>query len=146
MLKELLGEKFQIIEEVVDWKDAIVKSAYPLLLNDSIEERYIEAMIQMCEEYNAYIVLMDYFAMPHAAPKFGSKKLDAALTIVKKPVDFLGKEVHVLLTIAFTDNQSHLALLQEVAMLMGEKKNLDALIQANDINEIAEIVSIGLKD
>ena len=146
MLRELLGDKFQIIEKVADWKDAIVQSAQPLLLNDSIEERYIDAMIQMCEEYNAYIVLMDYFAMPHAAPEFGTKKLDAALTIVKEPVDFMGKEVHVLLAIAFTDSQSHLALLQEVAMLMGKTENLDALMKAKDINEIAEIVSIGLKD
>ena len=140
MLKELLRGKIQIIEEVEDWEDAIHKSSLPLLENGSIEATYVNAMIQMCKDYNAYIVLMDNFAMPHASSDKGANKLDATLTIVRKPVDFMGKPVQVILPLSFIDNQSHLAMLQEVATLMGDESNLEQLVNAATIEEIEAII------
>ena len=140
MLMELLNQKIQLIESVGDWKDAIRISAKPLLDNDSIEERYIDAMISMCEQLDAYIVLADLFAMPHASPGSGAKKMDVALTIVKESVDFIGKPVNVILTLAAVDSNSHLALLQEVAETMGDGEKISRLIGAKNSDEILQIL------
>ena len=141
MLMDLLGQKIQIVQSFPDWKEAIRISAKPLLENDSIEERYIDAMISMCEQLDAYIVLADLFAMPHASPGSGAKKMDVALTIVKEPVDFMGKPVQVLLTLAAVDSNSHLELLQQVATTMGDPDKILQLIAANDANEILQILA-----
>jgi len=141
MLMELLEQKVQIVQEIADWKEAIRFSAQPLLEKDSIEERYIEAMISMCEQLDAYIVLADLFAMPHASPGSGAKVMDVALTIVKKPVDFMGKPVQVLLTLAAVDSNSHLQLLQQVATTMGDPEKIAQLIAANDPDEILRILA-----
>ncbi len=49
MISEYLAGNIQIVEEVNDWKEAIRTGARPLLENDSIEDRYIDAMIEMCQ-------------------------------------------------------------------------------------------------
>ena len=141
MLMELLNQKIQIIQTASDWKDAIRIGAQPLLDNDSIEERYVDAMIKMCEELDAYIVLADLFAMPHASPGSGAKKMDVALTIVKEAVDFIGKPVQVILTLAAVDSHSHLALLQEVASTLGDEEKILRLIQAESSDEILKILA-----
>lgn len=102
MILEYLEDKIQIMEKVGDWKEAIRIGAKPLLENDSIEDRYIDSMIEMCKKYNAYIVLADRFAMPHASHECGVKKMGVSLLVVKEPVDFLGKPVQVILTLAAT--------------------------------------------
>jgi len=139
MLLELLNQKVQIIQNATDWKEAIRISAQPLLENHSIEERYIDAMISMCEKLNAYIVLADLFAMPHASPGSGAKKMDVALTIIKEPVDFIGNPVQVMLTLAVTDSGSHLMMLQEVARIMGDAEKISQMIGANSTDEILQI-------
>lgn len=141
MLMTLLGQKVQIVDAMTDWKEAIRYSAEPLLANDSIEDRYIDAMIAMCEQLDAYIVLADLFAMPHASPGSGAKKMDVALTIVKEPVDFMGKPVQVLLTLAAVDSNSHLELLQQVATTMGDPEKIAQLIAAKDTDSILQILA-----
>jgi len=140
MLIELLSDKIQFLEEAGDWKEAIKKSAQPLLADGSIEESYIDAMIQMCQKYNAYIVLADRFAMPHASSENGVNKMGVTLSIIKKPVDFFGKPVQILLTLASNDSQSHLSLLQEVANVLGNPFIIEQLISAERIADVSNII------
>lgn len=139
-LFELLDGKIQIIESAKDWKEAIRISAQPLLDNDSIEERYINAMIDMCEKYDAYIVLTDLFAMPHASPESGVKKTDAALTISKEPIDFSGKLVQVLLTLASADSDSHLKALRELTKFLSDGERIGRLIRAETPGEAEKLI------
>jgi len=140
VLLELLDGKIQIIPSAKDWKTAIRVSAQPLLDNDSIEARYVDAMIQMCEKYDAYIVLADLFAMPHASPDSGVKKMDVALTISKTPIDFIGKPVQILLALASADSHSHIYALQELSDLLEDTSKIHELIQAETVDAIADII------
>lgn len=141
MLVDLLADKIQIIETAEDWKHAIRISAQPLLDNDSIEERYVDAMIDMCEEHNAYIVLTDLFAMPHASPESGVKKLDLALTLSRQPIDFMGKPVQVLLALASTDKNSHIYALHDLSDLLEDTNNIYRLIECETVGDIAKIIN-----
>lgn len=67
MLKELLPKSHMQQREKVDsWEDAIKIASIPLLKEGIIEESYIENMIESVNKNGPYIVLMDYFALPHA--------------------------------------------------------------------------------
>ena len=145
MLLELLEDKIQLIPQAVDWREAIRISAKPLLEAGSIEERYVSAMIQMCEKHNAYIVLADFFAMPHASPDSGVNKADVALTIIEEPVDFLGSPVHVLLTLASTASDSHILMLQEVGELMGDDERIRTLISLKTTEDVADFIQRTMK-
>lgn len=140
MIYELLSNKIQILDEAKDWKDAITKSAAPLLRDGNIEQEYVEAMIQMCEQYDAYIVIADNFALPHATSKNGVNKMGVSLTVVKKPVDFIGKPVQVMLTLAAGNDNDHIELLKEVAELMGDPSLIEQLINASSVEEIDNII------
>ena len=71
-LWELLREKnIQLNIECRDWKDAIRKSAEPLLFKGYIEERYVDAMIENVLENGSYIVISKGFALPHEGFELG---------------------------------------------------------------------------
>lgn len=140
MLIELLAEKIQFIETISSWEEAIRKSAQPLLENNSVEPRYIDAMIKMCRDLKGYIVLADLFAMPHASPNAGAKRMDVALTILRKPVDFFGKPVNLILTLAVVDHTSHITLLQDVGTIFGDDQKITEIINAKTVEQVIEIL------
>ena len=141
MLIELLGNKVQAKPTAKDWKEAIRISAWPLLDNDSIEEQYIDAMIKNCEEYGAYIVITNLFAIPHASPECGVKKTDAALTILKSPVDLLGKPVQVLFALASIDYSSHVDALRKLSKVLHDPSIVGKLIQTETLDDVKEVLS-----
>ena len=67
MLKQYLSEETMQHKTSVDnWEEAIAMAARPLLNKGVIDDSYVEAMIDSVEKNGPYIVLKDYFALPHA--------------------------------------------------------------------------------
>ena len=139
MLLDYLNGRVQVLSECADWEEAIALAARPLLEQGAITPQYIEAMQRTCREYNAYIVLADAFAMPHAAPEAGVLEMGVALAVFRRPVDFLGKPVRVALVLAPRDRTAHLQLLKEVAMILGEPANIRRLSEAEDTDEVLRV-------
>ncbi|CAM5545733.1 Ascorbate-specific PTS system EIIA component OS=Lysinibacillus sphaericus OX=1421 GN=LS41612_15885 PE=4 SV=1 [Lysinibacillus sphaericus] len=87
MLTELLqSETIQITNEVANWQDAIRIAASPLLQQNKIEKRYIQAMIDSIEHHGPYVVLTPKVAIPHARPSDGVNELSMSLLVLQKPV------------------------------------------------------------
>jgi PTS system ascorbate-specific IIA component len=58
LLTELLNiDTIQIVNKVANWQDAIYVASSPLLRQNKIEKRYIQAMIQSIEQHGPYVVL-----------------------------------------------------------------------------------------
>lgn len=101
----------QLDVECADWKDAIAKSALPLVDAGYVEERYIDAMIEKVEEYGTYIVLTPHFAIPHEAPEKGALKVGMNLIRLKEPVPFGADEldpIEFVCTLSAVDHKTHL--------------------------------------
>lgn len=101
----------QLDVECSDWKDAIAKSAAPLVDAGYVEERYIDAMIHKVEEYGTYIVLTPHFAIPHEAPDKGALKVGMNLIRLKEPVTFGADEldpIEFVCTLSAVDHKTHL--------------------------------------
>lgn len=134
----------QLDVECKDWKDAVRKSALPLLKMGYIEERYIDAMIHNIEENGPYVVISKGFAVPHEGLDMGSLKVGMNLIRLKTPVNFDADEddpVRYVCCLSAADHKTHLkAFFNLVNMLQNEsfKKKLDEAMTPEEIGEIIE--------
>ena len=141
MLKEILSQdRIKFVGNCNNWMEAIEEAAMPLLEQKMITKEYIEAMIDSVKENGPYIVLDDYFALAHARPSKGVKKLSMSLLKIDNAVDFLGQEVKVIVVLAATDNSKHLEALASLTELLSERENLDAIINASSIEEVTNLI------
>jgi len=130
LLTELLHrETIQITNEVANWQDAIRFAASPLLQQNKIEKRYIQAMIDSIEQHGPYVVLTPKVAIPHARPSDGVNELSMSLLVLQKPVYFgLDKAVYVIIILAATDHSTHLQALVDLTQVLQEPSQIDNII------------------
>ncbi|AWI13686.1 MULTISPECIES: PTS sugar transporter subunit IIA [Bacillaceae] len=140
MLKELLPKSHMQQREKVDsWEDAIKIASIPLLKEGIIEESYIENMIESVNKNGPYIVLMDYFALPHAKAGEGVNRLGMSLLTLNHPVDLKGNPVKVFLVLAAVDATSHIEALADISKLLMDPKNYE-IFMSGDLDKINDIL------
>lgn len=146
LLCELLqAENIQLDVECRSWRDAIIKSAQPLLDQGKIEERYIDVMIDNVRENGAYIVISPGFAVPHEGFDRGCNEVGMNLIRLTQPVvieDIDGEQVEVkfFCCMSTEDHKKHMkAFFHLVNMLMnrGFKEELSG---AQTSEEAAEVI------
>lgn len=142
MLKELLTEnKIVLKNSVNDWQEAIKIASEPLLNEEAITKEYIDAMIEGVKEHGPYIVLTDYFALPHARPESGVNKMSMSMLIIKEQVDLLGKPVNIFTILASVDNSSHIRALASLTDIVGDDENIEKLKQSKSSQEVMKIIN-----
>lgn len=149
MLTKLVSEEhINFMESVEDWKEAIRVAAKPLLDSNRITEKYIEAMIRGVEEFGPYVVIAPMIAMPHARPEFGSIKPGISVLKLKKPISFTSDDENlasVIIVISTKENEAHLEMISELALILSNQQNYQKLINANSASEITEIFHNGMQ-
>ena len=137
MLKK---ENIRILEEIKDWETAIRISLDPLKKGGYVEERYADEIIKTTQEIGPYYVLTDDIALIHGRPEQGVLKKQLAITVVRKPVIFVGSDypVRLLLALAATDANSHLDIMQVLASIFIDEKKIQRVAEAKSADEIYE--------
>ncbi|MGL5755330.1 MAG: PTS sugar transporter subunit IIA [Paraclostridium sp.] len=130
----------KIINQVDDYKEAIQISCDILENRGSIEKTYFDSIIKKIDEYGPYFCIAPKIAMPHARPEDGAIKTDLCVLKLNEPVDFLGKETSLFLTLSSTDNNSHLELMQKVASICMDESKLNKILNTNKEEEIMEVI------
>ena len=145
MLKTLLNpDVIQVVRQAKDWRDAIAISCNPLILNGSIEPRYIEAIYRSHEAIGPYYVVGPGIAMPHARPEEGVNKLSMALTVITEGVSFHSEgndPVKLLIVLAATDSNSHIEAISQLAQLFDNENDVQALLGAKTQQEILSVIA-----
>lgn len=140
MLNEVLTQqRMQRVEKVASWEEAIRLASQPLLEEQVIEERYVAAMIESVEVNGPYIVLQDYFALPHASAGNGVNELGMALLVLDEPVDLKGNPVKIFLVLAAIDSSAHLQALAEISELLINEENYKVFL-SGDLDKIIEMI------
>ena len=141
MLTKLLNNnRIKKVKSVNTYFDAINLACEPLLLDNSISNKYIENIFKTIDKYGPYFILSDNFAIPHSYDFNGVIEDSMSLLVVEDGVDFLGKNVNVFLVIASKDVKSHLENLQLMASYFYEKDIIKNLI-ISDENKFIDILS-----
>lgn len=138
----LTKETMQHTEAVDTWEEAVSYAAQPLLERGVIEESYIQAMIDSVENNGPYIVLKDYFALPHAKAGEGVNEVGMSLLTLNDPVDLKGNPVKVFLVLAAVDSSAHLEALSEISELLMDDDIYD-LFLSGDLDEINTLLKKG---
>lgn len=143
-LSDLLTEDTVAIKaSASDWKDAIRKSGELLVNTGAIEPRYIEAMIKFCEEHQAYIVIAQGVALPHARPEDGVKRMCLSLITLKVPIEFghpRHDPVDLVITLGATDNRSHVKALGQLAEMLMDEEKLKVIRNAQTKRDVLKIM------
>lgn len=144
MLEKITEKHISIGVNATDWEDAIRKSSQRLLKEDKIEARYIDAMIEAVKRIGPYIVLGNHVALAHARPECGVKELSVHFTTLQPPIPF-GSEmfdpVHLIITLAAIDADSHIELLSELAGILMEEDNVNTLIRCQSESEFVQLLN-----
>lgn len=133
MLSEVTNESLiRLNVEAVNWKDAIRKSANPLVKNGYATENYVNGMIKTTEESGPYIVISKGVALPHARPELGAKKIGITVTTLKTPINFGNKNndpVQFIFALCAVDNKSHLKAMSELVNFISDQNFLKSLVK-----------------
>ncbi|KLV22058.1 transcription antiterminator BglG [Niallia circulans] len=137
MLQDILRDKNIILhQECEDWKEVIERVSLPLVTEQVIEARYIEAMIHSVEEYGPYIVIGKHLALAHARPEDGVNELGISVMTLKEPIMFGNEEndpVKIIFCLAAVDSYSHLNIMKSLVDLINDKQKVERLIHADNL-------------
>lgn len=148
-LKNITEDDIEIAVVARDWEEAIRKLAIMPLKRKMINENYIEAMINSIKEYGPYIVLAENVALAHARPEDGAIETGLYFANLAEPVVFGAEDfdpVKLLVLLSAKDNESHIGLLSELAMLLEDRDLINGLVEAKDKETFINILKGGLDE
>lgn len=142
VLEELLNQQtIQIKPEAGTWQEAIKMAAQPLLELGTIDEGYVNAMLESIAANGPYVVITPGVAIPHARPEQGVRSLSMSLLKLDKAVDFApDKPVHLIIVLAAVDSESHLRALIQLTNLLNEPANIEQMMQTTDKTKLMELI------
>mgnify|MGYP000873542522 CR=1 FL=1 len=125
-------------------KNEAIKAAGKLLLKDDyIKEPYIQSMVELSEELNAYIVLIPKVAMPHARPEDGALKTGFSIVTLKDPVCFGNKKndpVYLVIGLSAVDNIIHLKTMKQLSRLLCDDDMVNNIIKSQSCEELYKYI------
>ena len=139
----LTEDNMQHVKLVNDWEEAIKLAAKPLLKKKIIETVYIDNMIQSVLDNGPYIVLKDYFALPHAKAGEGVNEVGMSLLTLEDPIDLKGNPVKIFLVLAAVDSSTHLEALSELSELLMDDDVYDIFLSGDNQAIYNELIKGG---
>lgn len=136
-------EALLIDDEPRSWQEAIRVSGGLLLEAGSIEEPYIQGMIDAVEELGPYMVIAPHIAIAHAAAGTNVLKNDMVLVVFREPVNF-GCEndpVHLMIGMCALEPGSHLEQFRALANILVDDTVWEKLRDCRDLDALYELVN-----
>lgn len=128
-LKDAIKREYiRIIDQDTEIEEGIGISCEPLIRDGVIRTHYIAAIMAVIEQYGLYFEYVPGMLLAHANAPEDVNRLGISLAVFRKPLQYDGKEIHYIFTLATPDNKVHAAALDELFKIMvGEKmKSMDA--------------------
>lgn len=142
-LTQYLNEKtIRTQVDCQDWEEAVRKVGNILMENGAIESSYIDGMLKYVKKYGPYIVLMPGFALAHARPEDGAKKVAMCMITLKTPIKFGHKDydpVSVVMGLSAPAKEGHIEVLADICNILNKENILEMIKSAQDANDIMKI-------
>lgn len=143
-LRELLtAERVATNVHVDSWEDAVRAIGRMMVDTGVVEERYIDGMIHTAKELGPYIVIAPGLALPHSRPEDGVLQPCMALITLDPHIEFGNPDndpVDLVIAFGAVDNEQHVEALRDMATILSEPGNLEALRAAETKEEILEVM------
>ncbi|MEY9971417.1 PTS system ascorbate-specific IIA component [Lysinibacillus sp. RC46] len=136
-------EQIALDVELTSPEEAIQFAGNLLLQSKSVEQSYVEEMINGYKKFGSYIVLAPNIAIPHARPEFGVNEQCIAFVRVKTPLSFghpQNDNVKLIIPIGGVDKQFHLNMLRDLSAVLMNEDKVTRLKESTDTMEIYNIL------
>ncbi|ANI29282.1 PTS ascorbate-specific transporter subunit IIA [Yersinia entomophaga] len=153
-LKSSLIENRSIMlqAQAEDWRAAIKLGTDMLIASGAVTPAYHQAIINSVEKLGPYIVIAPNFALPHARPEDGVNRTAFALVTLSEPIYFDGEDdaVDVLITLAGSSSDEHMAGLMEVTQVLDDENSetgvdLDKLRRCRSTEDVYAVIDAALR-
>jgi mannitol operon transcriptional antiterminator len=145
MLNDLLvKERIKLNAVCNDWVEAVKCGTNLLKQAGCIDDRYEANILKNFSELGPYMVVSPGVVISHARPEDGVKQLSMSLVTLKNPIKFghdLNDPVKLVITLATTDNESHLKALSQLMELLMRQEDMERILKAVSKEEIIEIIN-----
>jgi transcriptional antiterminator/mannitol/fructose-specific phosphotransferase system IIA component (Ntr-type) len=141
-LADLMQKEHINITEKVDitWQEALALAAQPLLNNQSIENYYLERMVNKIQFEQPYIMLVNGLIIAHAGIDDGVNKVSMSLLKLSEKINICGYMKADLIVVLATNNpQKHLKALAQLNELLELNDGATRIRNAKNSNEIWEL-------
>jgi PTS system mannitol-specific IIA component len=122
-------------------KDDAIREAGELLVESgAVRPDYVDAMFEREKSVSTY--MGNYLAIPHGTNEAKDAITRSALSVVRydPPIDWDGNEVRFAVGIAGVNN-SHLEILNKIAIVFSDPDEVDKLIAAGSAEELHQLLS-----
>jgi PTS system ascorbate-specific IIA component len=128
-----------------DWRGAVRLAGAALAESGVALPGYSDEMIRMIEEHGPYVVIAPGLALAHARP--GPEVLADGLAVVTLSTPVLFGHPHndpvsVVLGLAITHPDAHLATIAELANIFNDSAAITELAAATDATEVRRIMGV----
>ncbi|WP_110954611.1 PTS sugar transporter subunit IIA [Anaerosinus massiliensis] len=125
-----------------NWEDAVRAACLPLLIDQTIEPEYPDAIIEKVKELGPYIVIAPKICIPHAQEGVGVNDTAVCFMKTEEPIHFSDDPDHdaqLFFVLASVDNGEHLENLCELSELLSDETVVEKLLAAKSIEDLKEL-------
>lgn len=130
----------KIINQDMNWKEAIIDSSDLLVQNGMVKEYYGEKIIQEIEKIGFYCVTDGYFALFHGKENADVYYSGMSLIVNKRCVSFDEKKVKIIFCLASKDKKDQIPAMMLLMRMVKKTGFLLALENAVSSKEVLEIL------
>ncbi len=144
LLDYITPELIELQVQAQDWQEAVRAGGRLLVESEICEPRYVDAMVAAVEDLGPYMVLAPGIALAHARPEDGMLKVGMSIINLAAPVEFGSEEndpVYLVISFGGIDKESHVQMLQTLAIFLMEDKNQELLKTATSKGQLLKAFS-----
>src|SRR5690554_2675582 len=134
--------------EAADWRAAVRVAGGALVSMGAARDGYSDEMIRMIEEHGPYVVIAPGLALAHARPGPDVIADGVSVVTLRSPVSF-GHPHHdpvsVVLGLAMTRVEAHLASVAEIANIFNDPDAITAVAEATSPAEVLAVMGVATR-
>lgn len=141
-------ELIEIYSDVTSWEEAVKKSGNLLINKNYIKESYINKIIQNINEFGGYMIISPRVMLAHAGIEDGVNENSISILSLKNGFELKNQfdlPINLVITMAVTDEKSHLKFLKELVEFMNDINNTKRLLEIDNINGIYTMIKNNIK-
>ena len=137
LLKMLELKYIKIVDERLEWRQAMKEASKDLIRDGYFDENYVREAIGNIEEYGCYIIVSKGIALAHASKEAGVYADGISLLVSREGIIFdEGDPVHLLFFFSQKGEMDYLDLFKEILKLGSNPEDIDRIRRLSDIREV----------
>ena len=145
LLKDIVeANHYSFVDSFDSWQDSIYGAAQPMVADGTLDNQYLDKIIENVNTYGPYFIIMPDVAMPHSTlGGTGVYKTAIGFCKVKEPVVFdpndETKNARLFCTLAAVDNEQHLQNMVQLSEMLVKEGIVEDLLAAETKEDLLDI-------